>query len=373
MNTDDIVEKLTPELPNRIRWDEGIPKDLQKRILDAIIPSGYMRRYLMDQTIRPARAAELIFKSPVSLQKKMDLIGELADREDFWRETLEAMQKYYGHISKETYLEMFREQSIRTLYERLQEAIQNLELRDREIFYLTDAWYDEDYLDEHDDGFAAVTSLQAAKEAVRRDFEFEEWTVDDAWVVLDKYIPAENGQMTHSWQYYMVGGEVVYFKKIDYDEYDPSSRRRSNPYYGEGNGGSIEEKVPFRIGDILSVGSLPFSPEKPGVLIENDHEFTEILCQSTGGRWMIANLQHSMEWPHLYMPMLSSLYRIRPYEKTLSKKEGILQEVSALLSGDEQKGHRFWDAFHKLADVQMDGDLSAKELREVIRTMERSD
>lgn len=373
MKTDDISKKLEPELPDRIRWDENIPEDLKKRILDAVMPSTYMRRYLMEQEIRPTRAAGLIFKSPVSLQKKAALIGELAEHEDFWCEALEAMQEYSGHIPKETYLDMLQENRIGALHERLQEAIRNLTLKDREIFYLTDAWYDEDYHDEHDDGFAAVTSFQAAKEAACRNFEFEEWTKEDAWVVLDKYIPAEKGQMTHTWQYYMVGGEVIYFKKIDYDEYDSSTRKCSNPYYGDGDGGYLEERVPFRIGNILSVGSPPFSPEKPGVLIENDHEFTEVLCQSNDERWMIANLQHSMEWLPLYMPILSSIYQIRPYDKTLSDEEKILQKVSSLLSGNEKTGHRFWNAFHMFADTQKDGDLDEEELCKAIKEVEGSE
>lgn len=333
-----------------IRWDEDIPGELKNKILKACMPSVYMQHYLEEQPMKLLQAAELVYKSPATLWQKLDLIGELADLEDFQGEVQEELDNPGVHITREDHIDILEKNRIGRVYQILQEAVQNFMLQNGEIFYLTDAWYDEDYKDEHDCGVTAVTSLEAAMEAIHREYAFEEWDQNtEVWTILDKFIPGVNGQMIHTYRYYLIYDEPVYFTKMSPKWEEPHKDTAASLLYGDGEGGDIHYLVPFPIGTILSVSSFPFSPEKPGVLIENFEEFVEVLCRDEDGNWQIANLQDRMEWG-FYRPPLSSLYRIKPYSLPLKEDEDTLQEISHWLYNNEERGHQFWNVFEHAAD-----------------------
>lgn len=356
---EEMEHLLLPKIDDRIPSASMIPEGLKNRIISEVVPSVPMQEYLAEKKIYPAFAAELVFKSPVPLQKKAGLIRELAAHEDLWRDILEFFQerKNPSKFNREHFKWLLAD-SLHELKGLLDEAIANLELKKGEAFYLTDAWYDEDYQDEHDTGITGVTSYEAAVEAIHREYAYEEWdpATADVWTVLDKFVPCEDGIMSRNWRYFMIYDQPVYFEKKGSMWEDPRERRDEySAHYGKGNGGDLECLVPFPVGTILSVGSFPFSPVKPGVLIENFEEFVEVLCRGEDGEWQIANLAHRMEWG-LYQPLLSCLYRVEAYKEPLEEDDKILQEVSNWISGDEEKGHRFWNAVEPGSGPQEDED-----------------
>lgn len=128
---------------------------------------------------------------------------------------------------------------------------------------MSEAWYDAYYNDNvHETGITAVMNYEAAQNAVHREYAYNKWNDQtDVWMILDKYVPGKDGIMNHTYRYYMSYDEVAYYEKRS-PLWRAPKKHDYSPIYDKGDGGFLEQLLPFPVGTIVSVSSFPFSPQK---------------------------------------------------------------------------------------------------------------
>lgn len=233
------------------------------------------------------------------------------------------------------------------------DALAALELKNGEIFTLSEYWYDDDILDENRSFAEPFLSFQAAAEYIKKLIEEETEDIDDideyiCWTEITKWIPVGEGKMKDVYTYTFVGNEIHYFKRI--------GNLPRDSYRGYKSSLDLNLPIPFKPGDIVTLNCLPFRPVKQAVLLEVDNRDccgVQILYprknKITGDIvWETGALKHGDGWEG-YFPMLSSLYRLSKYEGELSGEERILKDVQKLIYQNEETGRKLWKYILKTA------------------------
>ena len=233
------------------------------------------------------------------------------------------------------------------------DALAALELKNGEIFTLSEYWYDDDILDENRSFAEPFLSFQAAAEYIKKLIEEETEDLDDideyvCWTEITKWLPVGDGKMKDVYSYTFVGNEIHYFKRIGNIPRDS--------YRGYKSSLDLNLPIPFKPGDIVTLNCLPFRPVKQAVLLEVDNRDccgVQMLYprknKITGDIvWETGALKHGDGWEG-YFPMLSSLYRLSKYEGELSGEERILKDVQKLIYQNEETGRKLWKYILKTA------------------------
>ena len=301
-----------------------------KQIITACGFSEEMEYYLIGCKLNDYNMLDIILGAPLPLTEKRKLL-ELLNTQD---------SEEYDDVA-----ECIRE---------FDDALAALELKDGEIFTLSECWYDDDILDEKKAFAEPFLSFQAAAEYIKKMIEEETEDMEDdeeyeCWTEIRKWIPIGEGKMKDAYIYTFVGNEIHYFRRI------------GNPLRNgfEGYVSSLELNLPisFKPGDIVSLNTLPFRPGKHAVIIEvlNDYDCcgTTIMYQRKYGsdrklKWETGALKHGDGWEGFF-PMLSSLYRLSKYEGELSGEEQLLKDVQKLVYQNEENGKKLWKFFYKSA------------------------
>ena len=265
-----------------------------EQIISACGFSEEMERYLIGCKHNDYEMIEIILGAPLTLTEKRKLL-ELLNTQD---------SEEYDDVA-----ECIRE---------FDDALAALELKDGEIFTLSECWYDDDILDENKSFAEPFLSFQAAVEYIEKMIEEETEDLDDideyiCWTEITKWIPAGKGKMKDVYTYTFVGNEIHYFKRI--------GNLPRDSYRGYKSSLDLNLPIPFKPGDIVTLNSLPFRPDKQAVLLEVDNRDccgVQILYprknKITGDIvWETGALKHGDGWEG-YFPMLSSLYRLSKYE-----------------------------------------------------------
>lgn len=300
-----------------------------EQIISACGFSEEMERYLIGCKHNDYEMIEIILGAPLTLTEKRKLL-ELLNTQD---------SEGYDDVA-----ECIRE---------FDDALAALELKDGEIFTLSEYWYDDDILDENRSFAEPFLSFQAAVEYIEKMIEEETEDIDDideyvCWTELTKWIPVGEGKMKDVYSYTLVGNEIHYFKRIGNIPRDS--------YRGYKSSLDLNLPIPFKPGDIVTLNSLPFRPVKQAVLLEVDNRDccgVQILYprknKITGDIvWETGALKHGDGWEG-YFPMLSSLYRLSKYEGELSGEERILKDVQKLIYQNEETGRKLWKYILKTA------------------------
>ena len=224
------------------------------------------------------------------------------------------------------------------------DALAALELKDGEIFTLSECWYDDDILDEKEAFSEPFLSFQAAKEYVKKLIEEETEDMADGeeyvcWTKIIKWIPIGEGKMEDVYTYTFVGNEIHYFRRI---VNTPRKRFRCHR-----SSLDLDLPIPFKPGYIVTLNCLPFRPVKRAVLLEVDNRDccgVQMLYPRkndiTGDTvWATGALKHGDGWEGFF-PMLSSLYRLSKFEGELSGEERLLKDVQKLVYQNEENGKK---------------------------------
>ena len=292
--------------------------------------SEEMERYLIDYKPNDFEMLDIILGAPIPLTEKRKLL-ELLNTPD---------SKAYDDVSE--YIREF------------DDASAELELKDGEIFTLSECWYDDDILDENKSFAEPFLSFQAAVEYIEKMIEEETAVMEDGeeyecWTEIRKWIPVGEGKMKDVYIYTFVGNEIHYFRRIG----DPPR----DGFNGYVSSLELNLPIPFKPGDIVTLNTLPFRRVKHAVIIEvlNDYDCcgTTIMYQRKYGadrklKWETGALKHGDGWERFF-PMLSSLYRLSKYEGELFGEEQLLKDVQKLVYQNEENGKKLWEFFYKSA------------------------
>ena len=300
-----------------------------EQIISACGFSEEMERYLIGDEPNDFQMIGIIFGAPLPLTEKRKLL-ELLNTPD---------SKVFDIVS-----ECIRE---------FDNALAALELKNGEIFTLSEYWYDDDILDENRSFAEPFLSFQAAAEYIKKLIEEETEDMEDdeeyvCWTEITKWIPVGEGKMKDAYSYTFVGNEIHYFKRI--------GNLPRDSFRGYKSSLDLDLPIPFQPGDIVTLNSLPFRPVKQAVLLEVDNRDccgVQILYprknKITGDTvWETGALKHGHGWEGFF-PMLSSLYRLSKYEGKLSGEERLLKDVQKLIYQNEENGKKLWEFFYKSA------------------------
>lgn len=300
-----------------------------EQIISACGFSEEMERYLIGCKHNDYEMIEIILGAPLTLTEKRKLL-ELLNTQD---------SEGYDDVA-----ECIRE---------FDDALAALELKDGEIFTLSEYWYDDDILDENRSFAEPFLSFQAAAEYIKKLIEEETEDLDDideyvCWTEITKWLPVGDGKMKDVYSYTFVGNEIHYFKRIGNIPRDS--------YRGYKSSLDLNLPIPFKPGDIVTLNCLPFRPVKQAVLLEVDNRDccgVQMLYprknKITGDTILeMGALKHGDGWEG-YFPMLSSLYRLSKYEGELSGEERILKDVQKLIYQNEETGRKLWKYILKTA------------------------
>lgn len=260
-------------------------------LLKTCIPSKEMREYLMTQNLSENTLAHILAGSLLPLKEKAKLA---------WGVDKQVMNK----------------------------ALAELTLKSGEMFYLIDAWYDQQIKDEKVYPSVMCRDYDTALSYIRRDMEDDG---DDRygcqWYILKKWAPDDRGVMVNTYTYYMIEVEVIYFESNFADEVI-----ENRSHYAV-SGDSLNLPIPFEVGNLLTVDCTPFMPPVTALLIEkgDNHDCCclQVLYKDTTGELRTAALKHGLHfttasgedyWPNIVSP----LYRLSKFTGKLSEDEKLL-------------------------------------------------
>ncbi len=282
---------------------------VKNEILDRCDFSAEMRRYLKQQDLTDETLTEIITGSLLNFDEKLELYALLENKK------------------------------ARTLYKETKHALEEATLKNGEILTFHECWYDHDIVTEQKRFFTRpFTSYEAALKYLRKEILEEEWEdTSECWTELRKWVPSPDGTMALTYIYYFVKDEPVYFERLLYPPHHQNQGCFDSRF--------LDLPIPFKVGDIVSLNSLPFVPIRKAVLIEvknNDCCGVQVLYRHDDGLWRTGALKHGAGW-HWNYPMLSSLYRLEKNETDDSKEDEILSMIRNYIDGDLDKGKKLWE------------------------------
>lgn len=276
-------------------------KEKYLKILNEFMPSEQMRNYLSNQTLEDWQIADLIIGSPTSIQNKVQWL---------WGEDKIATQR----------------------------AIDELSLKSGEIFYLTDAWYDDELKGEKLYSNSPFLSYKMVYEHIKDECEAEEIDINDRsacqWWILEKWSPNSEGGFSPVYTYFIFNGKIVYF----IDENNKFDLRYSYDTV------HLNLPIPYNIGDTLYIDCSPFAPPLSAMLTEKGDN-RDCCCLQIVYRDFYTDkykkiaLKHGLQLTGVegnYIPMISPLYYIKrinddPFDKDYLKTYKSLQKARDFL------------------------------------------
>lgn len=368
INTFEDAKKLLPEQKDdSVGRRKKIPLRMYERIVRDCVPSEDMRKAMMEQMVSKKDLVPLILNAPVWTGIKERCLSALAATDDILRDLVE-LSKWWQDMNgadietcdaRHLY-SWIKEESAGEHLEIIREAHRELlEMKPGEILYLKEAWYDEEVLDEHmkENGAAAFTSFDAARDHIRRMMGEEEWNEDTCcWNVLEKWRPGMDGCMDNIYTYYLIWENVVY---IDSDKCKARIFRRG---LAGGLDGISEVasavRPPFDVGDAVLIDQRPFAPVRYGVMTFKGKFIDDnyVLYKDVRNGWQVRNLGNIMLADGV---MCSSYYRLEKTEWwALPKDEHVLRKVQEYIVSHEKRGEKRYGKRRRRRGERIDGLFS---------------
>lgn len=313
-------------------------ESINKHIISSCGFSKEMESYLLGDELSNFQIIEIIHFAPIPLIQKIALLESMVTPDS----------KITSDIS-ECILETDK-------------ALKALELKDGELFTLTECWYDYDFLDEHEAFAEPFFSFQALLKYINTilNEETEDLEEDEeytCWTKATKWVANENRTATEVYSYIFIGNEICYFRRIGED--------RCDSFFDYWSALDLNLPIPFQVGDIVTLDCLPFAPVKRAVIIEITNNYdccgVRILYRQKreingNEEWAEGALKHGHGWNHYY-PFLSPLYRLSSYTGELPSEERLMAEVQQYVSQDPENGRILEEFIHKFKPD--DNELSA--------------
>ena len=316
------IGKERDRIADRRRYDEMSEEDYRLAI-DELVPSAEMREHLYTHRLSCGTFHDLAVAAAVPLEVK---------------------EKY---ASTEDRLEIRR-------------AIDALEAKPGELFYLFDAWYDDDIGGEQTYGNAPFTSIDKVLSSIRVEASFYDdgdSFYENCYYIVQKWALDENGDYSKQYTYWFVREVPMYFRNDSSEinrHLEPGRLRFSFGAH------CLGLPAPFKVGEIVTVDCTPFAPRVRGVVIENSDDptvgfpiiyrdpFTRVwrMCDLRQGLWLEGIVSDDK-------PMISPMLRLSRCDGKL-RPGGVLSLVRDYLDGDEAKGHALWDEINTCTDKHAD-------------------
>lgn len=301
-----------------------------KDIFREIFPSQEMAEYLSTQQLSAEKIAEAVRGAPISLIRKRELLYILA--EDY-EETL------------------YREQA-----NEIDRAIQELEAKPGELFYIQSLWMDRESWDTDRYGMAPYLTIERSLQGIREEEDVEEVDGDSlCWYAIEKWCPDGEGNLHNPITYFVVDDMLCYFQK------GHAGTRIWESYFESTD---LNLPVPFQPGDIVEIDCRPFAPVTRVAILEvgDNHDCCSLwaLFPCGDGQWGQGAVKHAHVYSHCLRPALSPLYRIVHCQGSLSEAEQILFQISQYLQGDEERGRALGDFLHETPGSRKDYATSAE-------------
>lgn len=263
--------------------------------------------------------ADAIAGAPISLERKRDLFLRLAEDENGG-----LFRKWADLVSQ---------------------AIQEMQPKPGEVFYLIAHNYREEPSHLEDDTVAAFLSWEYIFEAIREYLGGDSMDEDDLiWFTIEKWTPDGNGRLKDNYSYEVIRDEVWFCYSKDF------------PFHEQPVLGGYEDlnlQVPFHAGDILTVDCRPYAPVSHIVVLEIADN-CDCCCFSAlhreGDRiWWTGAVKHS----HVFPPSVrrvgySPLYRLSTFHGELPEEERLFEQVSQYINGEEARGASLWKHIYQL-------------------------
>ena len=368
---DEPDDRLLPALSDCLKeqanepefWND-LPETDRQGILETFFPSSHpMRSHLLNAKLHKAQVLAMILGAPVPLTIKQEWLSKLSNKEPaVFRDALQLAQlEEKADCDLQVMIRYLYEKSFTTALADVEEALEQTKLRDGEILYLKEYWYDDDLKGERSSGTASFLSLGKALEYVRHDLRECDYSPGDTiWYVLEKWSLSDDGEMEHRCTYYLVGDEIVWFEKMRRDKHDRWCRFPVSCDYSSASR-NLDLPVPFEVGDIVMVDCTPFRPIKAAVIIEaGDGAMLQALVQNENGKWRTGAVRNTSLFSDY--PLVSSLYRMARME-TL-EGSGLLDEVAEALVGKPERGTALWKKIN--TGRQLAQNLTADKIRKML-------
>lgn len=350
--------------------------------LQEFVPSRGMRAYLEENPISKKDLIDVVLGSPRPLEAKLAFFEAHSDTDDIFHEAIDrVVSQLEGNPPRDAAdcvckpgFAWFnvRYASCSTHRDMIKKALKALHSSGpNELIYRKAVWDEQPQLyEEHEAGIAPFHTFEEALEDLRFEIEAEEIEDsagdDNCWTVFEKWRRSLSGIWKNPYTFYAIGDEVVFFEEMGYNEEGRYWEVWDNTYGGD-IAGDLNLRVPFEVGDIVTLDCRPFAPSAHAIILESERGGCADCClpwvlskrnrETKDGRslWGGSALKHGGGL-HISMPGYSMLYRLEVFEGELSEGEAILREVQEWLDGDPEKG--------KLLDEALKFDMTADEIRQ---------
>ena len=307
-----------------------------------------MEEYLLNNPLFKYKTLDAVLGAPISLLKKKELLEQLVVTDDVLCDLLRLVQEATNCSNNEQNIEKVPiahifihsvlSQSIINMLAETERALNELKLKTGEIFALHECWYDDDTLEEKREFSELFTTYEAAIKNLKEWIKDEEWDENTlCWTMLEKWVSTDNGEMENTYTYYLINDEIVYFERED----------NLHDFCGYVNSMSLNLPIPFKVGDIVTLNSIPFAPPKQAVLLEVENVDccgVQILYRLNNGFWETGALKHGYGWGRGF-PMLSALYRLSKFDGELKDEDKLMLEVHEYVRKFEKNGKALWNDF----------------------------
>ena len=379
----DSIENFRTILPEKneaytTTWDI-LPEELYRKAVSGIVDSEVFCKCLLDYPVSKYSVLELVLQAPVPIEQKAELLKDLSLTDDIFNEVLDSLdaeiaRKKNGIITNcanpvESVYHSISRNTITGHYEKYHEAIDELELKPGEYFYLKQV-----YSGGRQEGIAAFSDLESALKYIRV-YEKDWGDYSTTWMSLEKWKKwddnTDSGRLYNAYTYYLDRDRILDFSKncIRLDgmtTFEDGYMSRSVM----GMSAIMHLPTPFNVGDIVRLDCTPFGDLSYAIVLDKGgeteyyHGFHIRVLYYTG-KWKIGWLETTNSSGEYNAPKISSLYRISKYDGELPFEYKLYRTIQNLINGDEKKAQEIIEAL----DDEDDEFFPSLEVNEFLKRM----
>lgn len=380
----DSIESFRTILPEKneaytTTWAK-LPEEIYRKTVSSVVDSEVFLRCLLDYPVSKYCVLMLVLESPVSIEQKEELLKELSVTDDLFNEVLdsvdaEIVRKENGILTNcanpvESVYHSISRNTITAHYEDFREAIDELELKHGEYFYLKQV-----YSGGRQEGIAAFTDLESVLNYIRV-YEKDWGDYSTTWMSLEKWKKwddnADSGRLYNAYTYYLERDRIIDFSKNSMRFDGLTTFENGHMSHDDlGMGVFMHFPTPFNVGDIVRIDCTPFGDVGYAIVLEKAgvKGYTQglhIPVLYFNGRWNINMLDFKWGSGDCNLPKMSTLYRISRYEGELPEDCSLYKTIQNLINGDEKKAKEIFDA---LNDDDDDEFFPSLEVNEFLKRM----
>lgn len=274
--------------------------------LDRFVPSKVMREYLKDIELKYWQMADIIYKAPVDVKKKLEAIREVSQNKDLY----ECGSRSYRVV---------------LMTKNIESAL--AAINKKGFYTLESCWFEDSYNRSKDClEYAFVTFDEAFAFSEDCFWDLEKQFKDMFWFQITSWVKDESGKLVSDYIYYIVDHEIRYINSRDIcdDMIDL---------------GDLYVPTPFQVGDIVKINGTPFAPPFYAFIVDIGDNMDccslQALSRRNDGSWYTGAVKHGMIGEAAY-PQMSPLYRIELI-KRIEGYQGFNDNLVTFLNMDSEK------------------------------------